>query len=371
MKITVQVLLHAFCAFAGFWIAAPVDEEEPDTVRTSANPAHARTRPAAPPISRPRTASEAGVARLTPLNWAEAIHPISHLRLDELPAMLRGLRSNPFPEVKWRLLHCLFERWAELDRAGALAALRSFSCPQHKEYALRAVLTSWTKTDTAAAWKWVTALDDDSVLQEAGIKTMLALTAAKDPLASAAWADQIEDVFLREKALTQIGDTWMSEDAPAALTLLITVEPERLRTYMLSKLCYRDGVDHAAGLEIVAQLPSQAARSTLSADWLGAFADEKPQEAFQWLLSHADRPELQRSSGTLGGILAVKTQNFADLRAMALQLPAGPVRDAFAARAADEWASAGHSIPEAKELLALCGPCLERDSAQSMIESKR
>jgi hypothetical protein len=214
-------------------------------------------------------------------------------------------------------------------------------------------------------------MEDDSVLQEAGIEILLGLNDGANPLRYLAWAVQLDDVFLREKALVQIGDSWMSKDPQGALAVVMTVEPQRLRDYLLSKLCHRDGVDHTTGLAAVATLPSQAERSRLSEEWIGAFGNHQPQEAFQWLLANADRPELQKSADTLGGIMTVKTKSVADLRAMALQLPAGPLRDAFAARAADEWANTGHPLAEAESLLSLSGPCIERESAQSTIASKR
>ena len=372
MKLMLQMLLHALCLFAGFWLASE------KTFEPSAKAAVATQQPKSktsievqsfqPP---PKASSEAGLALLTYENWAEAIHPISQMQLEELPAMLRGLLRNPFPEVRRRLLRCLFERWAALDRNGALTALRGISSPQLKERALWAVLDLWTKSDTDAAWKWVNALEDDSVLQETGIEHLLSLNAAKDPLASAAWANQIEDVFLREKALIQIAHSWMIKDANGALAALTNVEPKRLRDYLLSRVCHRDDIDHASGLEIVSQLPTQAERSKLSKEWLSAYVNDHPQDAFQWLLDHSERPELQKSADAVGGYLGATMKYFAQLQSYAQQLPSGPIRDAFAARAANEWASAGRSLTEAEQLLALCGPCLERDSAQSTIESKR
>jgi len=367
MRIMLQALLHALCGIAGFWFVSSPDQAVPPaevqpSLKKSAKPIASARYSAPLPL-----ASEAGLAQLTPEDWAEAIHPVSQARLHELPVMLRGLLRNPFPEVRRRLLHPLFERWAALDHAGALAALRGIPSPQDKQSALRAILGVWTKSDADAAWQYITDMEDDSVLQEAGIEILLGLNAGADPLRYAAWAGQLDDVFLREKALVQIGDGWMQKDPQGALAAALTAEPARLRHYLLSKVCHRDGVDHAAGLETVAQLPTQAERSRLSEEWLGAFANAKPQEAFQWLLGHADRAELQKAAGTLGGILAVKTKTIAELRALALQLPAGPLRDAFVARAADEWASAGRSLAGAQDLLSLCGPCLERESAQETI----
>lgn len=371
MRIMLQALLHGLCGIAGFWFVSSPDQAAPpaevqSSLKKSAAPISS-ARHAAPPL----LTSEAGFALLTPENWAEAISPISQMRLYELPMMLRGLLRNPFPDVQRRLLRYLFERWAVLDHPGALAAMRGISSPQHQESALRAILDVWTKSDTDAAWQYITAMEDDSVLQEAGIEILLGLNVGADPLRYLAWAEQLDDVFLREKALVQIGDSWMSKDPQGALATVMTVEPKRLRDYLLSKLCHRDGVDHPTGLAAVATLPSQAERSRLSEEWIGAFGNAKPQEAFEWLVAHADRPELQKSADTLGGIMTTKVKSIADLRAMALQLPAGPLRDAFASRAADEWANSGRSPAEAESLLSLSGPCIERESAQSTIASKR
>jgi hypothetical protein len=373
MKLALMVVLHGLCGLAGYWLVSSPKEEAPAVSQEIAGKMPARSQtglPRSQPASPPPAGSEAGLALLTPENWGEAIHPLSQARKDELPALLRGLLRNPFPDAKRRLLGQLFQRWAELDLQGALTAMHGISSPQHKEVALRAILSIWTETNEEAAWRYVTALDKDSVLQEAGIVILLGLNAGSDPLRYAAWAVQLDDVFLREKALTQIGDTWMSEDPNGALASVMIAGPKRLRDYVLSIVCHRSGVDHEAGLEIVSQLSSQAERGRLSETWLGAYADRKPREAFQWLVTQSGRAELQKSAGTLGGILAAQAQNFADLHEMALRLPAGPLRDAFAARAADKWAFTGRSLHEAEALLALCSPCLEREAAQETILHK-
>lgn len=372
MKLFVQVLLHSLGAIAGFWIAsehAVKPAEKPVLAVVKFLPKTANT----PALFKtpPKAASEAGIALLTPDSWAEAMNPISQLSSAELPVVLRGLLRNPYPEVKRRLLHCLFERWATLDLTSAVVAMKRITSPQHRETALRAVLRTWNKADASAAWEWVTAQNDDPVLQESGLDVLLGENAATDPLQYAAWADQLEDVFLREKALERIARSWITSDPQAALAAVLTVEPARLRELLLSQLPYKNGVDHVAGLEVVAQLPSQANRSRLNDEWLSGYASVKPQEALQWLQQQAALPEMQKAADTLGGIWARRVKNITDLRAEALKLPAGPVRDAFAARAAGEWADTGHSIKEAQDLLSLCGPCLERDRAQSTIDSKR
>lgn len=371
MRALRQTLLHGLCGIAGFWFVSSPDQEAPpadapSSFKKPAKPIASARHSVPPPLT-----SEARLALLTTENSAEAISPISQMRLYELPKMLRGLLRNPFPDVRRHLLRYLFERWAMLDHKGALAAMRGISSPQHKESALSAILGIWTKSDVDAAWQYITAMEDDCVLQEAGIEQLLHLNFGTDPLRYLTWAEQLDDVFLREKALVAIGDSWMSKDPQGALAVVMTVEPQRLRDYLLSKLCYRDGVDHTTGLAAVAALTSQAERSRLSEEWIGAFGNHQPKEAFQWLLANADRPELQKSADTLGSIMTVKTKSIADLRAMALQLPAGPLRDAFAARAADKWANTGHPLTEAESLLSLSGPCIERESAQSTIASRR
>lgn len=371
MKITLLVLLHAFCAFAGFWIATPRQHPAPSTADVTIKKTKTAPASASPIITKPAPSSEVGAALLTPQNWPIVIDPISRMSLSELPAMLRGTLRNPFPDVRTRLMRYLFERWATLDLPGALTALRGISSPQLKQRALWAVLDSWHQTDPAAAWKWLSELDDDSVLQEAGIEYQIGLSAEKDPLGSAAYAAQIEDAFLREKALISIGSSWVNEDPKGAFAALTTVEPQCLRDYLLNRLCYADGIDHVAGLEIVSQLHSRAQRAELTGDWIHGYAMAKPQEAFHWLRDHADRPELQRAAAMLGGQFGENVKTSAEIREMAQQLPAGPIRDAFASRAAEEWAESGHSLDEAQQILALCGPSLERDSAQNAIDSKR
>ena len=197
MRALRQTLLHGLCGIAGFWFVSSPDQAAPPADAQS-SPKEPATRIASAMHSAPPpTASEAGLALLTPENWAEAISPISQMRLYELPMMLRGLLRNPFPDVRRHLLRYLFERWAMLDHAGALAAMRGISSPQHKESALRAILGIWTKSDADAAWQYITAMEDDSVLQEAGIEMLLGLNVGADPLRYLAWAEQLDDFFLR------------------------------------------------------------------------------------------------------------------------------------------------------------------------------
>ena len=227
MRALHQTLLHGLCGIAGFWFVSSPDQAAPPADAQSSSKEPATRIASGMTTAPPRLASEAGFAQLTPENWAEAISPISQMRLYELPMMLRGLLRNPFPEVRWRLLRYLFERWAVLDHTGALAAMRGISSPQHKESALRAILNIWTKSDVDAAWQYITAMDDDSVLQEVGIEQLLQLNTGADPLRYLAWAEQLDDVFLREKARLAIGDSWMSKDPQGALAAVMTVEPKR------------------------------------------------------------------------------------------------------------------------------------------------
>lgn len=373
MKLTLLVLLHALCGLFGYWLAAPSEKAAEDsTAEQSSTKKKASAQMLASlvyesPSTPPPACSEAGLAMLVPGHWVD----LSKAPLHELPALLRGLLRNRFLGMRVNLMHHLFERWAALDLRGALSAMRGIPSPQLQERALWEILDLWTKTDKQAAWDWINTLNGDSVLQEAGIEHLLHLSALKDPLGSAASAAQIEDVFLREKALINIGDTWMGKDPNGVLAALTTIEPKRLRDYLMSRVCYRDGVDHAAGLEIVSQLPTEGERAVYYDEWLSGYVETKPQDAFQWLLSHAEQPELQTSAETLGGRFSATAKTGAELLAMARQLPAGPIRDAFAARAAGEWARDGKSTTEAEALLALCGPSLERDYAQSEIDAKR
>lgn len=373
MKLTLIVLLHVLCGLFGYWIAAPLENAAEDS---AAAPSSTKKKASAQmqaslvhesASTLPPECSEAGLAKLVPGHWVD----LSKAPLHELPALLRGILRNRFLGMRVNLMHDLFERWAALDLHGALSAMRGIPSPQLQERALWEILDLWTQTDKQAAWEWINTLDGDSVLQEAGIEHLLHLSALKDPLGSAASASQIEDVFLREKALTRIGDTWMSEDPNGVLAKLTTVEPKRLRDYLMSHVCYRDGVDHAAGLEIVSQLPTEGERGVYYDEWLSGYVETKPQDAFQWLLSHAEQPELQTSAETLGGRFSATVKTSAELLDMARQLPAGPIRDAFAARAAGGWARDGKPLAEAEALLALCGPSLERDYAQSEIDAKR
>ncbi len=291
--------------------------------------------------------------------------------IGELPGMLQVIFGSRYPDVRRRAVELLFMRWTELDRDAALAAMKTITSPQLKEMALGRILFEWAKSDADGAWQWVTAMEDDSVLQESAFEYLLANGAEKDPQGYAAWAAQIEDPFLRYKALDQVASTWGRENPKDAFAAALKMNNPVLRKRVLEVVCYQDksGIDRAQAMDLILQLPDKAARiELLSDDWIRAFANDKPEAALRWLVSHADNPDLQKVSGTLGGLLGEQVKNVVELRAMALQVPAGVLRDAFSAEAAWRRATNGGSVQEARELLTLCGPCIERENALGIIE---
>jgi hypothetical protein len=376
MKLTFQILLHVMAVSAGFWLVATDPPVKPKAAPIKAAPKGPQ--PAQIPANQVRVSSkprvETRMAALTPETWANELAGIERLSLADLPAALRGALSARFPVVRWRLVGALFKRWALLDRVSALAALRTIPSPQMKATALRAILTHWTETDERSAWQWVTALDDDSVLQEVGIESLLSHCAGKDPANYVAWAEMLEDPFLRFKALNQIAAVWARTDAPGALAAALTTSNDVLRMELLEQACHRNesGIDRAEAMELILQLPNRAQRiQAVSDHWMGEFASEDPARALQWFVAHAGNPDLQQAGGNLGKLWATQARSAMELRASILQIPPGPARDAFAAQAATSWATHGNAtrVREARELLTLCAPCIEREDALAEIES--
>ena len=374
MKWGLQLLLHVAAAFAGFWLASsqpPMAHSPPVAAKKAAVVAKTQTSPPPPMPARSLSRTERLGPRLTPQRWPEVHMVIEKADIGELPAMLQVILGSRYPDVRRRAVELLFMRWTELDRDAALAAMKTITSPQLKEMALDRILFEWAKSDATAAWQWVTAIEDDSVLQESGIEELLANGAEKDPQGYAAWAAQIEDPFLRYKALDQIASTWGRADPKGAFAAALEMNDPVLRKRVLEVVCYQEksGIDRAKAMDLILQLPDKAARiELLSDDWIRAFANDKPEAALHWLVSHANNPDLQKVSGTLGGVLGEKVKNVVELRAMALQVPAGVLRDAFSAEAAWRRAASGGSVQEARELLTLCGPCIEREFALDVIE---
>ena len=374
MKWGLQLLLHSAAAFAGFWVVSsepPMAQPAPLEVNKAAVVTKTETSPLPPmPVSSLSRAERLG-PRLTPQRWPEVFMVIEKADIGELPGLLQVILGSRYPDVRRRAVELLFMRWTELDRDAALAAVKTITSPQLKNMALSRILFEWAKTDATAAWKWVTAMEDDPVLQETGIESLLANGAEKDPLGYASWAAQIEDPFLRYKALDQIASAWGRADPKGAFAAALEMDDPVLRKRLLEIVCYQDksGIDRAQAMDLILQMPNKAERiELLSANWIRAFASDKPDEAFHWLVSHADNPDMQKVGGTLGGILGEQVKNIGDLLAMARQLPAGPLRDAFSAQAAWMRAAKGGSVQEARELLTLCGPCIEREFALGVIE---
>lgn len=372
MKIIFQLLLHGTAAFAGFWLISgevTTSAEKPEKAGKAAGKSSA---PVAPQAVRP--ASEAPVAELSPDNWPNEIAAIEKMRISEFPGTLQRYLGCRFPDVRRRLLSLLFRRWAILDRQGALAALKGIPSPQMKATALRGILYEWVKTDEAAVWQHVVSMNDNSVLQEEGIECLLTQCAGNSPTSYVAWAKGLEDPFLRGKALSKIARGWAEKDPKGALEAAFAEADAFLRQQLFEFVSHQKeaGLDYAQTLERMLQMPDPAERVRLIGnDWMRIFANRQPAEALSWLQQHANRPELQEASGIVGGMMTEQTKNVADLRAAALALPVGAIRDAFAASAAGRWASRGHPIVEAEQLLSLCGPCIEREHALEIIEKRR
>lgn len=374
MKLGLQLLLHIAAAFAGFCVTSlehPVVHSPRITTKKAVVAVQADPSPYPSVAVRPLSRAERLGPRLTPQRWPEVFMVVEKAGVEELPGILQVILGSRYPDVRRRAVELLFMRWTELDRDAALAAVKSITSPQLKETALGRILYEWAKTDATAAWNWVTAMEDDPVLQETAIESLLANGAEKDPLGYAAWAVQIEDPFLRYKALDQIASAWGRADPKGAFAAALEMDDPVLRKRLLETVCYQDksGIDRAQAMELILQMPDKAERiELLSDDWIRAFANDKPVEALHWLVSHADNPDMQKVGGTLGGILGEQVKTVGELRAMALQMPAGPLRDAFSAQAAWTRATSGGSVQEARELLTLCGPCVEREFALGVIE---
>lgn len=369
MKLMFQLLWHVLVAGAAFWLVAGSPEQAPVSDAKSSKAA-TKGQAASPLAFTAAHASsnslEQRLAALTPDKWANELGAMESLPLAELPAALRGLLRCPFPEVRQRLVSQMFKRWCALDRTSALEALVRLPSPQLKESALRPVLSDWIKTDDKAAWEWVTTMKGDAVLQEAGLVTLSAYGSEKNPRDVAAWTSQIEEPFLRMKMQAQIAQTWAREAPKDAFEAAFTLEDGLLRRELLEKATYNNnlGFSRAAALDALLDSPIKRERIESTAQWMNSFAREKPDEALAWLVTHSDRPELQKASSSLGAQFAGPMTPLDDVRAAALQLPAGPLRDAFVASAAGQWINYGRPHDEARALLSLCGPSYERENVE-------
>jgi hypothetical protein len=376
MKPALQILAHVACVVAGFWWAAAESpaRERADAARGGAPAPRAG---AAIPVV-PVKAGGAGLtleqrlAAVTPETWSEQLGAVTKLTLAELPAALRGALSSRFPAVRRRLVSALFDRWTSLDRASAVAALSLIASPHMKATALRAILLQWTKVDAASAWQWVMSLEDDPVLQEEGIASLLSRSASDDPQSMVRWAERLEDPFLRYKALTEIALAWVHSDPQGALAAALSTDDQVLRAALLRHASYRGerSIDAARAMDLILELPDRAERvKAVCDDWIMAYAGESPDEAMQWFIQRAPHPDLQKAGANLGRLLAQRGKSVAELRHWARQIPAGPARDAFAANAAAEWVATPQRAAEARALLDLCGPCIEREHALETIEA--
>ncbi len=374
MKVALWIVWHLLAVGVGYWLIA-----RPSTpVETTTGPPTKRTQPLLANLTQAAAASlpesEKRFASLTPENWANELNAIATLPIDDLPSALRGLLRARFPGVRRRLIRAVFERWAALDRHAALSALAGVSSPQMKATALAAILSEWVKADANAAWQWVGQLEQDPVLQEAGLMELLSLTAIQDLDHYRTWALQVDEPMLRSKLLWTLANQWAQRDPEAALDAALHEDDPVLRKALLDATFNHTSrqvktTDWPSALDRLLQLPHQADRvEHINERWMPAFIENAPEAASAWVISHSQRPELQRPAAMIGSALGGKAETVASLLQYGSQLGLGPLRDAFFANAAAGWAFTKKPIEGAQQLLDQCGPCLEREEALAIIQ---
>jgi hypothetical protein len=100
----------------------------------------------------------------------------------------------------------------------------------------------------------------------------------------------------------------------------------------------------------------------MSDEWLSGYVNAKPQDAFQWLLSHAEQPELQTSAETLGGRFSATVENRCRTASpWPVNCPQAPSAMPLLPAPLVIGHEMANLTTEAEALLALCGPSLERD----------
>jgi hypothetical protein len=372
MKIALWILCHILAVGVGYWlIALPSTRVETTPNRLTKRPqlllANSIQATAAP-----LSEIEKRLAALTPENWANELNAIATLPIADLPSALRGLLRGRFPEVRRRLIRAVFERWTQLDRPAALDAITRISSPQMKATALAAILSDWVKSDQEAAWQWVAQLAHDSVLQEVGVMELLSLSAKQDLDHYRTWALQVDEPLLRSKLLWRLANQWVQKDPEEAFEAALHEDDSVLRKALLDSTFNHTRqaktTDWPFLLDRLLQLPDQADRiEQITQRWMPAFIENSSAAASAWVITHSQRPELQRPAAMLGSVLGGEAETVASLLQYGFRLKLGPLRDAFFANAAAGWASAKKPIAGTQELLNQCGPCLEREEATTII----
>lgn len=317
---------------------------------------------------------------LSPLEWLRSrlrqgadvsgeAKTFNSLAISDFPEALYWVLAHPIPAERNELLGMLFSAWGRSDRAGALVALMRLASPQAQALAVSAILKDWVLVDQAAAWAWVTVLPSDGVLQMQAIEVLLPLTAATEPERYASWAESLEDPLLRARALELVVGEWMKTDARAPLDWLRGVEPARLRTQLFSDYIFRvKEWSDLQRLEVAYQWPDRSVRLQTAPSFLSEYANRDPAAATAWLLAQPKTPELQRFSYDLGGMLC-RRSSLAELRAVAMRLPVGTLRDAFISGSLgyDPFESDEPVLDRARALLPLVGQGPERLDVLSAI----
>ncbi len=140
----------------------------------------------------------------------------------DLPATLGTLADWPSGPAREAALHEAARFGATRDTAGTLARVQQFADPAVQAEGIRGVLAVWTAHEPLAASGWLPTLTAGPV-REAAVDTFAETIAALDPSASMAWAATLTDPAARSARLDATYRQWAAEDPTGAAGALAAI----------------------------------------------------------------------------------------------------------------------------------------------------
>ncbi len=247
------------------------------------------------------------------------------------------LHSLPVGQQNTQLYASVFKSWAELDPVAALATLQSLPPGAVRNAATQSVYSGWAELDPAAALQAIQSLPPGQARNLAQ-QSVLNELVQQDPEAAAQYLATLPPGSYRNNLIISTIKTWSDTDPAAALAWLSANAKGAAYTNSIAGvLTNLSASDPAAALAYVAQLPESAQRETDYGTVLGQYAKDDPTAAFNWLNTNLTDNDHDTALASAVSQLAKVDPDTA--AADYLQMPAGGPRDSITGAIADSLAA--------------------------------
>ncbi|CAN5202191.1 hypothetical protein BH23VER1_BH23VER1_32880 [soil metagenome] len=215
--------------------------------------------------------------------WNRLLEGLVEVAPDEAVALAKGAAQEAYEASGSRYgsaLQSLIRRYAELDPAGAAAALADES-PEVIEQNMARVAREWAKADAAAAWDWIMARPEGRG-RDSAVGLIVEAAAENDPATAARMLDGISSERPRAQALEITAAAWARRDPSALQKWADTLMPvERgLAVGQLVAVLAQEDVEEAKALAL--SLPEGKGREAAQVAGIEALKRADPFAAAAW-----------------------------------------------------------------------------------------